>query len=70
MVIMKSLDRILELLGNIEQHSFEEIKKEISLPDEKLNEALRFLNEYGYVSRDNHCLRITRQGLKFLELPP
>lgn len=64
---MKSLDRILELLGK--HHSFEEIKKEISLPDEKLNEALRFLHEQEFITKEHEKLRITHRGLKFLELP-
>lgn len=67
--IMKQLDRILEFLRDFQWHSIEEIKKETSMPDEKLNELLYFLQEQSLINKENEKVRITPEGLKFLELP-
>lgn len=63
---MKYLDRTLELLRDSQWHSIMSIKKEISLPDEKLNTIISFL--HGFVERENENMRITSLGLRFLEL--
>lgn len=65
---MKYLDRALELLRDSQCHSIMSIKKEISLPDEKLNTIISFLQEYGFVEEENEKIRITSLGLRFLEL--
>jgi predicted transcriptional regulator len=63
-----SIDRILELLRDIEWHSLEEIQKEIALPSDKLNEVLYFLQKQALIDREEEKLRITSTGLKFLQL--
>lgn len=65
---MKYLDRALELLRDSQWHSIMSIKKEISLPDEKLNTIISFLQEHGFVEKENEKMRITSLGLRFLEL--
>jgi len=65
---MKYLDRALELLRDSQWHSIMSIKKEISLPDEKLNTIISFLQEDGFVEKKNEKMRITSLGLRFLEL--
>ncbi len=66
---MIHLDRILDMLLDSHWHSIDEIKKEIPMQEDKLNEVLYFLKEQGYISRENEKLRITPRGLKFLGLP-
>ncbi len=63
-----SLDRILGLLQDIQRHSLEEIQKKITLPSEKLNEVLRFLQEQTLIDKKDEMLKITCTGLKFLQL--
>ncbi|MCZ7355788.1 MAG: hypothetical protein O8C66_07735 [Candidatus Methanoperedens sp.] len=63
------IDRVLELLQNSQWHDIEEIKKEISAPEDTLNEILNFLQGQGYIIRENEKLRIKPKGLRFLELP-
>lgn len=63
------IDRILELLQDFRWHSIEEINKETTIPDEKLNQILLFLQEQFLISKENEKLRITPKGLKFLDLP-
>jgi hypothetical protein len=65
---MKYLDRALELLRDSQWHSIMSIKKEISLPDEKLNTIILFFQEHGFVDKENEKMRITSSGLRFLEL--
>ncbi|KCZ72745.1 hypothetical protein ANME2D_01179 [Candidatus Methanoperedens nitroreducens] len=66
---MKNLDRILELLSDFKWCSINEIKTRISLPSDRLNEALSFLQEQSFISREDEKLRITPRGLKLLEIP-
>lgn len=66
---MMHLDGILELLRDIRWHSIEEIKKETTIPDEKLNQILLFLQEQYLICKENEKVKITPKGLKFLELP-
>ena len=63
-----SLDRILGLLQDIQRHSLEEIQKKMTLPSEKLNEVLHFLQEQALIDKKDEMLRITCTGLKFLQL--
>ena len=65
---MKYLDSALELLRDSQCHSIMPIKKEISLPDEKFNTIISFLQEYGFVEKENETIIITSSGLRFLEL--
>lgn len=69
MIIMKSLDRLLEMLHDSQWHSLAEIKKGISLPENILIELSRFLQELEFIEKEKHMLRIKSRGLKFLELP-
>ncbi|NJD54753.1 MAG: hypothetical protein FIB07_18080 [Candidatus Methanoperedens sp.] len=66
---MKPIDKILELLGDNQWHNIEEIKKENPLLPNKLNGLFRFLQEEGFVTRENNKIKITPMGLKFLNLP-
>ncbi len=61
-------DRILGLLNDIRWHSLEEIQKKMTLPSEKVNEVLRFLQEQALIDKKDEMLRITCTGLKFLQL--
>ncbi len=65
---MKSLDRILKQLRDTQWHSLDEIKKSVSLPSQTLNEIIRFLQEQAFINKENEMLRITRLGLKFLNI--
>ncbi len=62
------LDRILGLLQDIQRHSLEEIQRTMTLPSEKLNEVLHFLQEQALIDKKDETLRITCTGLKFLQL--
>lgn len=66
---MKYLDRTLEHLCDSQWHSIMSLEKEISLPNEKLNTILFFLQENGFIEKENEKVRITSLGLRFLELP-
>jgi predicted transcriptional regulator len=63
-----SLDRILELIQDIQWHSLDEIVKVIPMPSDKLNEVLYFLQEQVLIDRKDEKLRLTCIGLKFLQL--
>ncbi len=63
-----SLDRILELIQDIQWHNLDEIVKVIPMPSDKLNLTLHFLQEQSLIERKNEMLRITCSGLKFLQL--
>ncbi len=63
-----SIDRILELLQDMQWHSLDEIQKETALPPDKLNEALCFLQEQALIDKKDEMLKITSTGLKFLQL--
>lgn len=66
---MQYIDDILGILGDSQWHSFDDIKKEIALPDEKLNKIFSFLHEQEFIIKEKERLRIKGRGLKFLELP-
>jgi hypothetical protein len=69
LMIMKSPNRLLEMLRDSQWHSVVEIKKEIALPENILIEFSRFLQEMEFIEKANNMLRIKPRGLKFLELP-
>jgi predicted transcriptional regulator len=68
MRIMKNLDKILAILEDTRWHSFDEIKKTISLPSDTLNQLLCFLHKLAFINIQNEMLKITNLGLKFAEL--
>ncbi len=63
-----SIDRVLELFNDIRWHSLEEIQNIMTLPSEKLNEVLHFLQEQELIDKKDEMLRITCTGIKFLQL--
>ncbi|MCZ7355567.1 MAG: hypothetical protein O8C66_07525 [Candidatus Methanoperedens sp.] len=65
---MKNLDRILELLQDSNWHGVEEINNELHLSVDRLNEAIRFLLEWGLIEKEEETLKITVDGLEYLEL--
>jgi len=70
---MKALDKILELLQDSHWHLMDEIKAQFYLlPEDKLKEVIRFLEEQQLIKLDRNKSRakISSSGLKFLELPP
>lgn len=67
-LIMKNLDRILELLQDSNWHGVEEINNELHLSVDRLNEAIRFLLEWGLIEKEEETLKITVDGLEYLEL--
>jgi len=68
MKIIKNLDKILDILVDSNWHSFEEIKNNISLPAETLNQLLCFLHKQAFINIQNEMLKITDLGLKFAQL--
>ncbi len=65
---MKPLDKILEQICDTRWHSFDEIKENIFLPSDKLNEILCFLEKHEFINKKKENIRITCRGLKFLGL--
>ena len=65
---MKLLDEILEKICDTRWHSFDEIKKNIFLSSDKLNEVLCFLEKQEFINKRQEKIRITCRGLKFLGL--
>lgn len=68
-IIMKSLDRLLEMLRDSQWHSLDEIENGTSLPENKLIEISSRLQEMEFIEKEKNMLRIKQRGLKFLELP-
>lgn len=68
---MKALDGILELMGDSEWHSLDEIKAQIPLPDEQFAPILCFFADFGFITLDGErsVAKIKPTGLTFLELP-
>lgn len=66
---MENFEKILDLLRDSKQHSVEEINNMLSIPPDKLNKLLNFLQEYGFIERENETLKITDLGIRYLELP-
>ena len=65
---MRLLDEILEKICDTRWHSFDEIKKNIFLPSDKLDEMLCFLEKQEFINKENEKIRITRLAKKFLTL--
>lgn len=65
---MRNLDIIMESLADYSWHSLEEIKTVISQKIEMINELIDFLHELDFVEKDNDDLKITKKGLKFLDV--
>jgi predicted transcriptional regulator len=66
---MEDFENILELLRDSRHHSIEEINNILSIPSDRLNKLLSFLQEYGFIEIENGTLMITDLGIKYLELP-
>jgi len=66
---MDNFENILELLRDSRPHNIEEINNMLSISPDKLNKSLRFLQEYGFIEKENETFIITDLGLKYLELP-
>lgn len=66
---MEDFENILDLLRDSKEHSVEEINNMLSIPPDKLNKLLSFLQEYGFIERENGTLKITDMGIRYLELP-
>lgn len=69
---IKALDEILELLEDSKWHSTDELKAKLLLPSEEiLNEIIRFLETYEFVTFDvkDKKAKIEPLGLSLLQLP-
>ncbi len=67
--MIEYIDRILEQLRDTQWHNINEIKTNLSMPSDKLNCAVLFLQDLEFICKMNEKLKITSLGLKFLELP-
>jgi predicted transcriptional regulator len=67
--MIEYIDRILEQLRDAQWRNINEIKTDLSMPSDKLNSAILFLQELEFIDKKNENLKITSLGLKFLELP-
>ena len=65
---MRNLDTIMELLADSSWHGIEEIKTVIPQKIEMIDELIDFLHELDFVEKDNDDLKITKKGLKFLDI--
>ncbi|NJD77166.1 MAG: hypothetical protein FIB08_08755 [Candidatus Methanoperedens sp.] len=65
---MKPMDRILKQLQDTQWHSLDEIKKSVSLPSQTLNAIICFLQEQAFINKEDEKLRITRLGLRYLDI--
>ena len=68
---MKAPDKLVELLRDSQWHRSAEIKEAVSLPEDKLNVIINFLEDEAFINRDEgkSKMKITPFGLRFLELP-
>jgi|NGEPerStandDraft_9_1074522.scaffolds.fasta_scaffold254699_1 predicted transcriptional regulator len=67
MIIMS--DKILVLLRDSKWHELDEISKEIPLSTRQIEDIVYFLQEQSLINYENLKLKITKKGLRFLELP-
>ena len=67
MIIMP--DKILVLLRDSKWHELDEISKEIPLSTRQIEDIVYFLQEQSLINYENLKLKITKKGLRFLELP-
>ena len=66
------MDELLELLEDSHWHLVDELKAKLLLPsEEKLNEIIRFLEKYEFVTFDvqEKKAKIEPLGLSLLQLP-
>ena len=65
---MPSLDKILKPMKDGEWHSLKEINSAVGLPEDKLQEIMRFFAEYSFVQLDEkrERARLTSPILTFL----
>lgn len=68
-MIIESLDGILEQIRDAQWHNIDEVKQNISLSQGMLDKLLHFLQEQEFIDKKNERLRITSFGLKYLQLP-
>ncbi len=68
LMIMKIIDKILELICDTQWHSIDEIRKSILLPSDELNEVICFLEKQGFINKEKEKINITDLGKKFLAL--
>jgi hypothetical protein len=69
---IKALDEVLELLEDSHWHLTDELKAKLLLPsEEQLNEIIRFLEKYEFVTFDvqEKKAKIEPLGLSLLQLP-
>jgi predicted transcriptional regulator len=63
------MDKILLLLQDSKWHEFEEINKEIPISTHQLEEIAFFLQEQSFINKEKQKVKITSNGLRFLDLP-
>jgi len=65
---LPSLDKILKPMKDGEWHSLKEINSAVGLPEDKLQEIMRFFAEYSFVQLDEkrERARLTSPILTFL----
>ncbi len=68
-MIMESLDGILEQIRDAQWHNIDEIEQNTALSQGTLDKLLLFLQEQAFIDKKNERLRITSFGLKYLQLP-
>lgn len=65
---IRYLDRILKNLRDAKWHGIDEIKTATALPPDQLDVMISFLQDTGFINKENEKLKITQCGLKYLEL--
>lgn len=66
---LKKLEEVMELLGDGEVCTIEEIATKTGLSDEIVIEMVDFLDKFGFIDKNGPLARITESGLGFLQLP-
>ncbi len=65
---MDIIDKILERICDPRWYSIEELKTTLSLPSDKLNDVLCFLEIQELINIEKEKIKITHLGHKFLAL--
>jgi hypothetical protein len=68
-MMMESLDGILEQIRDAQWHNIDEVKQNTPLSQDTLDKLLLFLQEQEFIDKKNEKLRITSFGSKYLQLP-
>ncbi len=68
-MIMESLDGILEQIRDAQWHNIDEVKQNTPLSQGTLDKLLLFLQEQEFIDKNNEKLRITSFGSRYLQLP-